>query len=354
MILEDKKSKALGTGLFYWIKIMHFLLVVSLVFLVSCGNKDFEKVYFSGNAQGTTYNIVYFSPEGKNLKHEVDSLLLSFDYSLSTYNPASLISKINSNTREVVLDTFFVTVLNRSLEIAKKTNGLFDVTIAPIVNAWGFGFTKKAEVTPELIDSLRQFTGFEKVWLEDNQLVKTDKRLMLDFNAIAQGYSVDVVGKYLQNQGIDNFMVEIGGEVFASGNKPEGKPWKVGIDTPKENLDERELKAIIELNNRGLATSGNYRKYYEENGVKYSHTIDPRTGYPAMHNLLSATVIAKDCMTADAYATAFMVMGLEKSKEFINDNIEPDLEALFIYSDEKGELKTYFTEGLVPLLSLRD
>ena len=268
------------------------------------------------------------------------------DLSLSTYVPASIISGINKNDTAVIVDDHFINVFNQSIEVSEKTNGLFDVTVAPVINAWGFGFTKKANVDSVMIDSLLEFIGYKMVKLEGKKLVKQKPQSMLDFNAIAQGYTVDVLATYLESKGITNYLVELGGEVRAKGKKNKDKYWTVGIDQPNEiPTDGRPLQAIIKLKDRALATSGNYRKFYVEDGKKYAHIIDPYTGYPAKHNLLSATVLANDCMTADAYATAFMVMGLEKSKHFLSEHKELQLEVFFIY-DEKGVWKTYNSETL--------
>ena len=234
----------------------------------------------------------------------------------------------------------------RSVEVAEKTNGLFDITVAPVINAWGFGFTKKASVDSVMIDSLLDLVGYKMVRLEGKKLVKEKPQSMLDFNAIAPGYTVDILAAYLESKGITNYLVELGGEVKAKGKKNNDNDWTVGIDQPNEiSTDGRPLKAIIKLKDKALATSGNYRKFYVEDGQKRAHIIDPHTGYPAKHNLLSATVLAGDCATADAYATAFMVMGLEKAKQFLAAHPELQLEVFFIY-DENNVWKTYSSETL--------
>jgi thiamine biosynthesis lipoprotein len=246
----------------------------------------------------------------------------------------------------VVADDYFIDVFNRSVKVSATTDGLFDMTIAPVINAWGFGFTKKAQVDSTMIDSLLDFVGYKLVRLAGRKLVKEKPPVMLDFNAIAQGYTVDVLASYLEKNGIANYLVELGGEVKAKGRKSKDRYWTVGIDQPNEEpTDGRPLKAVIQLMDRALATSGNYRKFYIEDGIKRAHIIDPRTGYPAKHNLLSATVLAADCATADAYATAFMVMGMEKAKQFLLAHQELQLEVFFIY-DEKGVWKTYNSETL--------
>jgi len=219
------------------------------------------------------------------------------------------------------------------------------------VNVWGFGFKNKEQVTPELIDSLKNIVGYKKVRLENGRLVKEHPNTMLDCSAIAKGFACDMVGEYLKKQGCKNFMVEIGGEVVALGKNEKGNYWAIGISNPNENeaFANQQLKAIVQLKDRALATSGNYRNFYVEDGVKYAHTIDPKTGYPVQHSLLSTTVLADDCMTADAFATAFMVSGLEKSIE-IAEAIQ-EIEVYFIYSDEEGNYQTYSSPGFKQLLT---
>jgi thiamine biosynthesis lipoprotein len=317
---------------------------ICFIILVNCNQKSNELIKIAGEAQGTTYHITYLSKDYINYKAGIDSLLKAIDLSLSTYVPVSIISKINRNDTTLIADKYFTEVFNKAIEVSEKTGGLFDVTVAPVINAWGFGFTKKAKVDSAMIDSLLEFIGYKMVRLEGKKLVKAKPQIMLDFNAIAQGYSVDILASFLESKGIRIYMVELGGEVKAKGKKNNDEYWKIGIDQPNEvSTDERPLLAIVRLRDKALATSGNYRRYYVENGRKYAHIIHPHTGYPAKHNLLSATVIAEDCMTADAYATAFMVMGLEKSKQFLSANKALKLEVHFIY-DENGIWKTYTSE----------
>jgi thiamine biosynthesis lipoprotein len=330
------------------------LFAYFLFFLSGCKEKTGSVIKISGEAQGTTYSISWISNDGLNYQMSVDSIFKRIDSSLSTYLPVSIISRVNKNDSTVILDDHFITVFRKAGEVSEKTGGAFDVTVAPVINAWGFGFTKKATVDSAMIDSLLQFIGYGKVSLYGNRLVKGKKETMLDFNAIAQGYTVDVISNFLKSRGVENYFVELGGEVKTKGKKENNEYWKVGIDKPQESIPgERPLQAIIDLENKALATSGNYRKFYEENGQKYSHIIDPATGYPAKNNLLSASVLADDCMTADAYATAFMVMGLERSKKFLSENKNLKLEVYFIY-DENGVLKTYVSDELKKLMTELD
>ena len=336
MILADK--------LILMIKFLLRLFAL-VVFMVACNTDPEKLVKLEGNAQGTTYHISYISPRNINYKPAIDSLLKVIDSSMSTWVPGSIISRINKNDSSVLADPYFINVFNKAFEVSKKTNGIFDVTVGPLVNAWGFGFTKKATVDSAMIDSLLRFVGYKMVKLQGRKIIKEKPQIMLDFNAIAQGYSVDVIAGYLESNGIKNYLVELGGELKAKGKK-HTEEWKVGIDKPSENkTEERPLEAVIILKDRALSTSGNYRKFYVENGQKYSHTIDPATGYPAKQTILSASVLADNCMTADAYATTFMVMGLERSKKFLAENNDLGLEVYFIY-DENGQWKTYTSESL--------
>jgi thiamine biosynthesis lipoprotein len=335
MILEDKK-----------IDMMKFLFLVlgSILFFTGCNSNKKSLIKIEGNAQGTTYHISYLSDDVINHKTAIDSLLKEIDLSMSTWLPGSIISRINNNDNSVVVDQYFIDVFNKSLEVSGKTDGLFDVTVGSLVNSWGFGFTKKTTQDSIKIDNLLHFVGYKMLKLEGNKIIKAKPGIKIDFNAIAQGYTVDVLANYLESKGINNYLVELGGELKAKGKK-ENEDWKVGIDKPDEKASERKLEAVINLKNKALATSGNYRKFYEEGGQKFSHIINPKTGYPAQQNLLSVTVIANDCITADAYATAFMVMGLKKSIRFLEDNKDLKLEVYFIY-DENGNWKTYASESL--------
>lgn len=315
-----------------------------ILLLLGCNRDINNTITISGKTQGTSYHITYLAGEHSNYRQSFDSLFRQVDLSLSTYDSNSIISKINRNDTTVTVDRYFLDVFNKSMEVSEKTKGLFDITVAPVINAYGFGFTKRQRVTHALIDSLLRFVGYKKLRLVNNTVVKEMPQLMLDFNAIAQGYTVDVLSFFLESKGIKNYMVEVGGELRAKGTKLNDSSWTVGVQMPSENEAEAEsLFARIRIDNKSLATSGNYKKFYVEDGKKYSHIINPFTGYPAKNNLLSATVIAKNCMTADAYATSFMVMGLEKSKQFLSENKDLDLEVFFIY-DDNGVWKTYATK----------
>mgnify|MGYP000119530297 FL=1 len=301
-------------------------------------------VSFDGFTQGTTYHIKYYDAKSRDFQEDIEKLLEDFDQSVSTYQPNSIISKVNRNEK-VKVDQYFKTCFKKAKEVWKNTNGAFDPTVYSLVNAYGFGPGRKMKIEKKVIDSILQFTGFEKIKLRGNRIVKKDPRVGLDFNAFAQGYSVDVVSDFLNSKGINSYIVEIGGEVYAHGKKPDGSFWNIGIEKPIENkISENPLKATANLYNTAIATSGNYRRFTEIDGVKYTHHIDPKTGYPTKNNLLSASLFAKDCITTDANATGVLVLGLEKAKIFLKNH--PEIQAYLIYSDENGNYKIYETDGI--------
>jgi thiamine biosynthesis lipoprotein len=325
--------------------ISSFLLIVFTV--VSCKEKPASIESFAGFTQGTTYSVVYdnnkkISPD--ELKTEVEKILSDFDMSLSLYKDSSVISRINRN-EDVVPDEYFKEVFKQSVYISEITDGAFDITVGPLVKAWGFGPDSHKNFTEAKRDSLMKLVGMDKVSLVNGKLVKSDPAINLDVNAIAQGYSVDVLCSFLDKKGFSNYLIEVGGEVRARGTKA-GAHWRIGIDKPADNnmSPGETLQAIIRISDKALATSGNYRKFYVENGVKYSHTIDPKTGYPAKNNLLSATILADDCATSDGIATACMVMGMDAAIEFINAHHE--FSAYFVYSDDSGNFSTWYSESL--------
>jgi thiamine biosynthesis lipoprotein len=326
------------------------LISVSLFFslvLFSCIEKKAVIANFTGFTQGTTYSIVYdnnknISPE--DLRQQVENILHDFDMSLSLYNDSSIISRLNRN-EDVVPDSFFTEVFEKSVQISNMTEGAFDITVGPLVKAWGFGPDAHKNFSESKRDSLLRLVGMNKVSLINGRLVKSVPGICLDVNAIAQGYSVDVICRYFDNLGIQNYLVEIGGEVRGRGTKA-GAYWRIGIDKPVDNnLSPGEtLQAIIRISDKALATSGNYRKFYVENGIKYSHTIDPRTGYPAKNQLLSATILADNCSMADGIATACMVMGKNVAIEFINNN--PQFSGYLVFSDDSGNFGTWISDNL--------
>ncbi|NJL12728.1 MAG: FAD:protein FMN transferase [Microscillaceae bacterium] len=292
------------------------------------------------------YNVKYLDAENRDFQAEIDTLLKSFNRSLSTYDPASEISRFNQDRAPFTFESsFFYPVVARSREIYEITAGAFDPTVAPLVNAWGFGFKKQVLPSPAQVDSLRKLIGYAKITFDQKQIRKNQPGVMLDFSAIAKGYGVDCVAKLLESKGIQNFMVEIGGEVVAKGVNEEGKAWVLGITHPRyKQPGQPSLFKTVMLQNRAMATSGNYENYYIKDGKKYVHTIDPTTGYPVEHSLKSASVFAPDCMTADAYATAFMVMGVERTKTVLKKI--KDVDVFLIYEDERGNLQSFASAGI--------
>ena len=292
-----------------------------------------------GRIFGTSYRITYKYKE--NIENEIKETLQQVDNSLSPFNKNSTITKINNNESDEP-DDMFLYIFGMAQEVSEKTGGAFDITVAPLVNAWGFGF--KHGITPDslTIDSLRNYTGYRKIAIVDGKIKKQHPETMLNCSAIAKGYGCDAVARTLQSKGIEDYMIEIGGEVVLKGKNKKSTPWVIGINKPSED-GSNELQTVLQLTDCSMATSGNYRNFRFIDGKKVSHTIDPLTGYPANHSLLSATVIADECAYADALATAFMVMGKDRAMEYCTAN--PEIEAYFIYADDNGSMKTVSTKG---------
>lgn len=308
-----------------------FCIINLFIACNSSSNKD--KITLHGVTMGTTYSIIYLKNKGENYQVQIDSILRKFNLTFSTYIDSSLISKFNQSDSFVTINDWFKEVMETSKLVFDQTKGAFNPAVMPLVNAWGFGYAKKMNIDSAQVDSLLQIIDFNKVNIIGDKLIKEDFRIQLDFSAIAKGYGVDVIAAFLEDKGIQNYMVEIGGEVSTKGINEKNEVWKIGIDKPLKNkIDKRKLQAIVQLKDKAMATSGNYRNYYEKNNKRYVHTINPVTGYPSPSDLLSASVIAKNCMLADAYATAFMVMGYEKSVYFVEK--DQSLEAYYIYLHE--------------------
>lgn len=322
-------------------------LVVGTFWIINNQQKKLEYHKVQGSIFGTIYSITYQSNE--DILADVTQELNRFDYSLSPFKETSVISKVNRN-EEVELDTLFTNVFKRSVEISNISNGAFDITVAPLVNAWGFGFKQGQFPDSLAVDSILQHTGFNKIQLLDNRIVKQDPNIILNASAIAKGYAVDVIGDLLHRKNIKNFMIDIGGEILAKGVNPQGDLWKIGVNKPIDDplAVNQDLELVVKLENKALATSGNYRNFYIKDGKKYAHTIDPKSGYPVQHNILSATVLANDCMTADALATTFMVVGLEQSLEILKEF--PDVDACFILADTDEQYKIEMTDGFKKLV----
>jgi len=325
------------------------VLILAILISGCSGQQSPKKMSIAGEAQGTYYAITYYDVQERNLQPKVDSLLQSFDQSVSLWVDQSILSKVNRGDTNVLLDTTFLYNFILSKEISALTSGYFDFTIGPLAQAWGFHRKNRMELSQKQIDSLRNLVDYKKVRLEGGRIVKDDPRMSFDFNAIAQGYSVDLIADMFDKLGLQSFIVDVGGEIIARNRKPDGKNWIVAIETPTESkTDERTYEVTLPLENLALATSGSYRKYFEKDGKRFSHAIDPKTGYPVDHNLLSVTTLAGNAAMADALSTALMVMGLEKSIKLL-ENL-PDVEAYFIYWSEDNNYETYATKGMKALI----
>ena len=318
------------------------ILIIGSIFVIrQQRNTPFQKD--EGMVFGTIYHITYQSDI--NYQKEIEAELQKVDNSLSPFNKTSIISRINRNEK-VKVDEMFSEVFQLAEKISGDTDGAFDITVAPMVNAWGFGFKTGNPPTRQAIDSLRAIVGFHTVSLQNGYVIKKNPKTMLDCSAIAKGYGTDVVARFLKKKGIQNFMVEIGGEIVVNGNSEKLQPWRIGINKPTDDSlnTSQAIQDVVSVSNIAMATSGNYRNFYYKNGKKYAHTIDPKTGYPVQHNILSATVFADDCATADAYATSFMVLGLDGAKKILEKH--PELCAYLIYSDQKGSNQIWYSPSL--------
>jgi thiamine biosynthesis lipoprotein len=335
--MEVKQKKSL----IWQLPFLAFLIVGTILIIQHQGKIPYQKT--SDFIFGTTYNVIYQCDS--DLSRSIKAELMKVDHSLSPFNKESVISAVNNN-QDVVLDEMFLEVYQKSMDISRETNGAFDITVAPLVNAWGFGFKNGTPPNRQQVDSLLQIIGYQKLSLEKGKVVKQDPRMMLDCSAVAKGYGTDVVARLLRNRGVQNFMVEIGGEIVTSGVNAQRVPWKIGVNKPDDDSlsVNRELQTILNVTDKAMATSGNYRRFYYKGGKKFAHTIDPKTGYPVQHSILSATVLANDCATADAYATAFMVMGMEGVQQVLERH--PELMAYLIYDDGKGQNAIWYSPSL--------
>lgn len=317
-----------------------FTFIALLILLSSCHQRSVK--HFEGQAFGTLYSISYISQHPgdseSQLRSQIDSLLADLSHTFSIFDTTSIIYRWNKG-EDVALNEDFLTVLRLSQMVSAATDGAFDCTVQPLVQLWGFGKDGiRHTVGEETLAETRRHIGMHLIEIQNNSIVRKDSLVQLNFNAVAKGYAVDKVADWLVGQGFTDCLVEIGGEIVARGTK-NGKTWKVGIQTPTETSDgaRESFQAIPLPDRRAVATSGNYRNYFEEDGVRYTHILDPRTGKPERTNLLSVTVIAPDCATADAYATAFMVLGYEKSADIVKKH--PELETYFIIANEDGTWK---------------
>lgn len=314
----------------------------------SCNQNDAEAYRNEnrGAALGTSYNIISITTEETDFQKDIDSVFTSINHSLSTYIPESDISRINQGDSTIAVDKMFEEVFELSKVINSDTDGFFDPTVGTLVNAWGFGPERQITLDSLKVDSLLNYVGLDKVTINSKkQVIKTNKNIYLDFNAIAKGYAIDRIAAMLNAKGVKNYLIEVGGELIAKGkNSISNKAWVVGIDDPQMVVN-RKTKILINLNDRALASSGNYRKFRidEATGKKYVHTVNPKTGFTQLSNTLAVTILADNCATADAYATAFMAMDLAKAFKLINENKR--LEAYIIYLDENGDAQEYLTKG---------
>ncbi len=334
-------KSALKKNLFYLL-----ILVLSLAAIALFRKKEKgEAMRAEGYTMGTSYQVIYFDKEKRDLKSSIDSLLILVNKSINTYDSSSEVSRFNRGKTFKFKLPYLYPPLKISKEIYEQSNGAFDVTVMPLVNAWGFGPAKAMNVDSSRVDSLKMFVGFDKVTLTETGISKTDARLQLDFGGIGQGYGADVIKQFLESKGISDFLIELGGEGFASGENAEKKNnWTIGILDPRSTRENQFYKAYVSLTDRSYTTSGNYFNYREVDGKKYSHTIDPSTGYPAERAILSASVFADDCSTADAWATAFMVMGHERAIDWVRSHSEID--AIIMYSTPDKEVELFISDGI--------
>lgn len=325
--------------------------VLAALSLVGCQHRgsSLQKVHLQGKAQGSYYSIIYYDSLARDFQPQIDSLLTAFDNSVSLWVDSSMLRRLNAN-QIVGVDETIRTLFDFASMLCQFSDSAFDCRIGKLVRAWGFGFDKREDMTDRKIDSLLQYCR-QPITLDSMGNLHKHPETEIDFNAIAQGLCSDRVGAFLQAQGIDRYLVDIGGEIITKGTKPDGNAWSVGVERPaKDSLSVQEAEIFIHLTDLSIVTSGNYRKYYEKDGVRYSHTINPRTGKPVEHSLLSASVIAPTALQADGMATAFMVMGLEKSVAFIESHPDTFIKGAFFIYDDKGVMKTYATPEFKKLI----
>ena len=324
-----------------------FIWIISF-FAFLADKPDLSTYRISGYAQGTTYQITYYASESLVSKRQTDSILLKIDSSLSIYKPYSLISRFNDSAKDLEIDVHFQAVVSKALEIYRKTDGAFDITVKPLVQAWGFGVTRQPAIPDSAeINTLLECTGSEKIHLRKNLLLKDRSCIQIDVNGIAQGYTVDQLADLLEREGIKNYLVELGGEIRVKGKKPDGSVMAIGIESPPENNSQSPVQEVIYVPGGAITTSGNYRKFYQQGNKQISHLIDPKTGYPVQNELISVTVWAQDAMTADGYDNALMGMGLERAMSFVKK--EKNLEAHFIYRKDDGSITDTATPGFYKL-----
>lgn len=335
--MDEKQKKRL----LWQVPFLTLLIIGTVLIIRQQHNMPYQR--YSDFVFGTTFTVTYQCDS--DMSQSIKAELMKVDYSLSPFNKESVITAINNN-EDVKPDKMFMDVFQLAMDVSRETDGAFDITVAPLVNAWGFGFKSGEKPTARQVDSLRHIIGYQKISVDHGKIRKQDPRMMLDCSAIAKGYGTDVVANFLRSRGVKNFMVEIGGEIVTCGVNPERLPWKVGVIKPEDDSlsVSHELQTILNVTDIAMATSGNYRNFYYQGGRKYAHTIDPKTGYPVQHNILSATVLAKTCAQADAYATSFMVMGLDKAQKVLERH--PEMMAYFIYDAGQGKNAVWSSPSL--------
>lgn len=350
----------------FFLRLTQIIVPAALTLLFACqppsSKSPASYTVVEGKTMGTYYRVTYADSMARDFGVEIDDLLKEINQEISTYIDSSTISQFNKSAESLDLginlgagdgsanNRHFWACYWKGLEAWQRSGGAFDPTVMPLVNYWGFGYTGHEAVTrvdSVKIDSLMQFVGMDKVTLEKDGKAVLKKQLpgvQLDFSGLGQGYGVDAIAEFLESRGVTHYLVDIGGEQRGRGLSPKGSAWRIGISVPKEGVAKEEIITAFTLENRSVNTSGNYRNYYDVEGVKYGHTINPKTGYPERNKLLSATIFAADCLTADALATTCMVMGFERAKEFVAG--QPGVDAFFIFGNDDGSMGTYYTEGL--------
>ncbi|SDG66695.1 thiamine biosynthesis lipoprotein [Chitinophaga filiformis] len=328
------------------------LLILCFILCISAATSAQRLVTVEGKAQGTYYIIKYLSDDTTSLQHAIDSLFADIDQSLSLYKPGSLINRFNEGIG-VQMDHHMQAVVTRSLQISKASNGAFDITVKPLVDVWGFGVRKPAVQKIPAADTLRrvlQYVGYRYLQVRGQQLTKKKKGVEIDCNGIAQGYTSDVMARLLEQKGITNYLVDVGGELCSRGHNQHGKVWTVGIERPATDDNDYPVQALLALDNKAITTSGNYRRFFDQGGTRFAHSINPATGEALHSNIISVTVIARDAITADGFDNALILMGVERGLSFISQHPEYGLEAYFIFKDEKGKIQERFSPGFEKLL----
>ncbi|KAA2240061.1 FAD:protein FMN transferase [Chitinophaga agrisoli] len=330
-----------------------YLPIIFMLILASItGARAQQLQVCEGKAQGTYYIVKYISGDTRSLQKGIDSVFAAIDQSLSVYQPGSLINQFNSGS-QVRMDDHLQAVITKALQVSKTTAGAFDITVKPLVDAWGFGVQRPAHrgaPTPDTLQQLLQRVGYHYLTVKGPILSKKKPGVEIDCNGIAQGYTVDVLSRFLEQHGIVNYLVDVGGELRARGMNAQHRTWMVGVERPAADSSSQPEQTLLHLQDKAIATSGNYRRFFDQGGTRFAHTIDPHNGQALHNNIISVTVIAKDCITADGFDNALILMGVEPALAFISSHPELGLEACFIYKDDQGRIAERFTPGFKQLL----